>query len=154
MEGLIASAVLSAVVLSVIWPFTAAAQHARQNRRAALAAELGRELMEEILALPSREPDDAWTDVGPDAGETDREDFDDVDDYHGFHDADNEIRRWDGTQRNDPDSDGLARSVRVEEVYLPGQDPSGEPDVLCVQVRVTHHGRELLNLSRLVYEVQ
>ena len=75
------------------------------------ATVLGRDLLEEILTKgfdeKSTKTGGEWSPIGPDAGETDESEYDDVDDYDGFDD--------------EPIS-GYARTVSVHYV-----DPDNSP---------------------------
>ncbi|MCK4623791.1 MAG: prepilin-type N-terminal cleavage/methylation domain-containing protein [Phycisphaerae bacterium] len=144
-EALLASVVLAMVVGAVVMPFTAGAANTVQNARSTLAINLAQDLMEEILAKPFHDPD------GSDAGETGRSNWDDMDDYDGYSEAEGSIAGFDGVATGDPASTALTRNVTVASVYIAGQDQSEEPTFLRVTVNIRYHGDALVSLSRLVY---
>ena len=144
-EALLASVVMAIVVGAVVMPFTAGAANTAQNARSTLAVNLAQDLMEEILAKPFSDPD------GSEAGETGRSNWDDMDDYDGYGEVEGAIAGFDGVTVDDPASVALTRRVRVERVYVAGQDQSEEPTFLRITVDVHYHGEKVVTLSRLAY---
>src|SRR5258705_5061823 len=49
--------------------------------------QLATRRMDEILAKPFADPSDLSTTLGPEADEPNRAAFDNIDDYHGYHDS-------------------------------------------------------------------
>lgn len=84
-ECLIAMTILSVVVLVTCHTLAAGHQHVHQGDRIAVAARLGRDMLEEIAAREYRDPT-IPTNFGPETGEA-RATFDDADDYHGYSEA-------------------------------------------------------------------
>ncbi len=70
---------VAAIALAVV----AGQAQAVEAMRRARAGTLAESLMEEILALPYNDPAGASA-MGPEAGETSRALYDNIDDYHGF----------------------------------------------------------------------
>lgn len=153
LESLLAATLLAAVVTSVIWPFTAGAQNELAGARSSIASELAQELMEEILSKPFDDPQGAEG-LGPDAGEATRDDFDNIDDYHGYGEPAGQILCFDGEAAADPVAADLSRSVATTYVYVSGQDTSETPSFISVTVTVSRDGEALVELTRLVYSVQ
>lgn len=108
--------------------------------------------MEEILSKPFDDPQGASV-PGPEAGETRRSRFDNVDDYHGYAEAPGHIADANGAVINTPASQGLSRSVVAQYVYVSGQDVGQPPTFIRVQVTVTYKGAALVTLTRLVYKM-
>ncbi len=85
-EALLASVILAVAVAAISQAVLAGqmqAYHALHRRR---AVDLAEALMEEVLRLPYNDPD-GTSSPGPEAGETDRGRFDNIDDYNGFGEA-------------------------------------------------------------------
>jgi MSHA pilin protein MshD len=156
-EALLAAVILAAVVASVLLPFTAGARSQVVEVRQTLAAGLAESLMEEILLRPFEEPGDgdelpeAPASFGPDAGETTRQDFSAIDDYHGYTEPPGSIVDSQGAPVDDEGVVGLSRSVSVTYVTVAGQDPAEDPLFLRVVVEVQHQGKPLVTLTRLVH---
>jgi hypothetical protein len=86
--------------------------HGRQQSmtKMDLADLLAHDLMQEILALPYSEPNITAVSTGPEAGETTRLQFDDVDDYHGLTEVSAQTR----TGSAIPDAQRFSRRVTVQ----------------------------------------
>lgn len=83
-EVLIASSVLSIAVLAIVDAVTTGQQTTYQAMHDLRGMALAEALMEEIQSMPYDDPDGGTEDVGPEDGESDRTDFDNADDYHGY----------------------------------------------------------------------
>ncbi len=145
MEALLAAVILAIVVGAIVMPFTAGASNTAQNAKSTLAVNLAQDLMEEILAKPFSDPD------GKETGENKRSKWDDMDDYDGYGEVEGAIAGFDGVKVDDPVSVGLTRRVRVERVYVAGQDQSEAPTFLRFTVDVHYRGEKVVTLSRLAY---
>ena len=155
MEALLAAVILTIAVSSIVMPFTAAAQQTLENTRQTLAANLAQEMMEEILAQPFNDEDVDWKYVlGPDIGENTRDLFDNMDDYNGYTEDVGAIQDYSGEVLGDATDAGLSREVEVTYVYVDGQSQANPPSFLRVTVKVLHEDQTIVELSRLVYEVQ
>lgn len=84
LEVLVASAIISFVVLVITHTVSAGHDQTFEARHQARALMLGEALLDEIARLPYADPSDASTTLGPEAGENTRADYDNADDYHGF----------------------------------------------------------------------
>lgn len=85
-EVLIASAVLAFVVAALAHAVVAGQMQTADSLHAMRGAALAEAMMEEILSKPYADPEGATT-LGPDAGESARSSFDNMDDYHGYTEA-------------------------------------------------------------------
>jgi MSHA pilin protein MshD len=157
LEGLLAVVVLTIAVTAVIMPFTVGMRTQMVEARQSLAVPLAEELMEEILSKPFEEPDDGDEQAepagafGPDTGETSRQQFSAIDDYHGYTDPPGTITDPGGSVIDDAAAVGLSRHVTVAYVHVTGQD-TGEPATFMrVVVEVRHDSQPLVTLTRLVH---
>jgi len=101
-ESLIASVVLAVSVVGIMGPLSATYQQTRNQEESRIAVSLGRQLLDEISSKPFVDPSDFSTTLGPEADETSRAAFDNIDDYHGYHDSTDSsaadfIKRLDGS---------------------------------------------------------
>jgi MSHA pilin protein MshD len=152
-EGLIASGVLAVTVTAIIAPFSTASRCEHEDARIAVCSFLAKEMMEEILSKPFDDPDGDDDVVGPGGGESGRDDFDNVDDYHGLteNSEGSGIRDAWGNACTDPRASDLVRSVTAEYIQLDDQTVFfDEPTFIRVTVTVTHDASELVELVRLV----
>jgi prepilin-type N-terminal cleavage/methylation domain-containing protein len=83
-ECLIAMTILSIVVLVTCHTLAAGQEHVYAGDRIAVAARLGRDMLEEIASREYRDPTTP-TSFGLESGETTRAQFDDVDDYDKYN---------------------------------------------------------------------
>ncbi len=81
-ECIIALTILPLAVSAIAYAVVAGQQESAEALRQERAATLAEALMEEILSKPYADPQGATT-LGPDAGETSRTLYDNMDDYHG-----------------------------------------------------------------------
>jgi MSHA pilin protein MshD len=95
-ECLLAIAILAGTVLAVTYTVVAANHQTRYADRAARAARLGRDLLEEIAARSYADPNQT-PGFGTESGETQRTLFDDVDDYNGYQEAAGALKDAGGT---------------------------------------------------------
>jgi hypothetical protein len=139
-------AVMFAVVMQTVGAGRMAHYKTSGQRRGSL---LARQLLAEILQQAYEDPDTPTEALGIDAGESasDREDFDDVDDYHGWIASPPQDR--DGT--TEPDQGNWSREVRVawvEPVDL-GQTAVIETKAKRVIVTVKHNGMVMSELTAI-----
>ena len=139
----------------------------------ALAAGIAEQLLDEITGLPYKEKGtSAYSVLGPEAGETTRLSFDDLDDYNGYSETGVLADRW-GVQLGQGDGAGNLRDpafrasntyfrwhVQVSVVYVNENDPT---EVLAagltsglrrvdLQIKTSNDasGRELASMSRVI----
>src|SRR5258706_6431882 len=86
-EGLLAVAVLAVAVGGIMAPISASYQQTRTVSQTTTAISLAQQLLDEILSKPFVDPTDLSTTLGPEADEPGRASFDNIDDYHGYHDT-------------------------------------------------------------------
>lgn len=94
-EAMMALAVLSVAVLAVNYAVVAGQVHARAGDESMRAMDLAQDLMEEILALPYQDPDGTSA-LGPEGSESNRQSFDNSDDFHGYTEAAGSIADFSG----------------------------------------------------------
>ena len=85
-EVLFASAVLAFIVMGLTQTIVSGQSHTYNALHEARAWSLAEALMEEALSLPYADPGGDTT-PGPDDGDTTRDTFDGLDDFHGFAEA-------------------------------------------------------------------
>ncbi|HUT02046.1 MAG TPA: hypothetical protein VM031_06300 [Phycisphaerae bacterium] len=159
LEALLAATVLTIAITAVVLPFTAGMRTQVFESRQTLAVSLAEELMEEILAKPFEEPGDGDEEpelpaaFGPEPGESSRENFSAIDDYHGYTEAAGTITDPAGDVLEAAAAEGLSRHVQVTYVYVTGQTPGDEPTFLRVTVEVRYRSEPMVTLTRLVHWV-
>jgi MSHA pilin protein MshD len=151
-EALLATVILVTAITAITLPFAAGARAEQADARMCLAVSLAQEMMEEILAKPFSDPQGDTT-PGPDAGETRRARFDNVDDYHGYYEGPGQIADATGAVLTTPIAKGLSRQVTCEYVFVSGQDTSQPATFVRVIVTVSYNGSPLVKLTRLVYKM-
>ena len=85
-EALIAMLILAGAVVAVSQAVLAGQMQSADAVHRRRAVELATTLMEEIVRLPYNDPDGASS-PGPEAGESNRSAYDNLDDFHGFTEA-------------------------------------------------------------------
>lgn len=145
-EAVLASVVLSIAVAAVATALVAGTQQSYLAVDYRRATELADAMMEEILALPYDDPNGAST-PGPEAGESTRADFDNIDDYHNYGESAGAI--VDKTGNSYPtEYDSFARSVTVA---LGTQQPTGFTQAVSgvtIAITISLNGETATNLSR------
>jgi len=157
MEALLASSMLAMGASAILLPFSAGAQSEAEDARRTVALYLGRELMEEILSKPFDDPQGS-TAVGPDAGETSRALFDNIDDYDrykdGYGQSISSIVGMNGQTIEGIAVEKLWRKARVRYVHVSGQDTGDDPNFVRIEVKMKYDTDEILKLTRLVHKPQ
>ncbi len=135
-ETLLAATILATVAAAAALPFSAGLRQVQQAARIEQAAWLGAALMDEILAHPFDDPDQPGVyNLGPDAGESDRASFDNIDDYHGYSEALTGARSASGSPLTATGAAGLYRTVTIQHLDLPGQAVT--PTKLFIEIVVS-----------------
>src|SRR6266513_2767391 len=137
-EGLVASVVLALSVGSIIAPISASYQQTRTVAQTSIAISMAQQLMDEILSKPFADPTDLSTTLGPEADEPNRAAFDNIDDYHGYHDstdanATDAIKMTSGQVVGWNSTDIYRRSVSVEYRSTPAGPAVAAGDYLVVK---------------------
>lgn len=151
-EALLAAVVLAMAVTAILVPFNAGAESERHEAILTGSVFLAGEMMEEILTKPFADPQ-GESSPGPEPGENSRALFDNTDDYHGYSEAQGEITSAAGGLPGDDAFIYLSRSVSVEYVYVAGQDLGEPPTFARITVTVSHQGKPVVTLNRLVYDL-
>ena len=149
LEVLLSAAILSVITLAVVQAVAVGQQHTLDALGDGRATFLAEATLEEVLALPYTDPG-GDTAAGPDAGESGRDDFDAMDDYHGWSQAAGALTVPSGAAYPTP-YQGYSRSVTVvyETVTIAGL--GGDHTGLTITVTVTDGGRAF-TISRFVAE--
>ena len=170
-EALIAAAILAFLTAAVSGALMAGRQQSKLARDTVYASMLGRALMDEIMRLPTADPNNSVT-MGPDSGEvripalgSGNTQFNCVKDYDGYTDGPGNVPNAQGvlhpiTQIAQTADSAVAypsvyqsftRTVSVQSVsYTPagwGQTVTG----LLVTVSVTSNGEPLITLQRVAF---
>ena len=149
LEGLLAAVVLAIAVVGILSPLTAASQQSSVSQQGSLGAMLAQQLVEEIASKPFADPSDGSTRLGPGWGETSRAQFDNVGDYHGYHDTTTGLTFAAGTAVNFDSDVVYTRSVSVEYRSTPTGTATSQGDFALVTVTVSSD-HSLVQASRLM----
>ncbi len=149
-EALMAVTVLGIAAAGVLLPFAGGARVRAEGVHKTLGVKLASDLMEEILIKPFHDPDGTDYSPGPDAGEVDFGDFDNVDDFHDYSELQGQVKDAAGnTYAN------FSRNVTcVYRAMSPQPAPGSlaECDFISVTVQVDYSGRPIATINRLVSE--
>jgi|SRR5688572_21247901 len=149
-ECLLALTILSATVLAATMTLSAGAQQDRRGDRAAVAARLGRDLLEEVTSRAYREPVSAPA-FGPEFGETSRALYDDVDDYHNLSEARGAVANVEGALYATHEQ-GFTRGVTVTAGAMNVADLGRNVNGLTVVVTLTGESGEQWQFTRFIVE--
>lgn len=151
LETMIAAAILAFAATAVAIPFAAGLQETQEALRLEQAGVLAEALMAEIVAHPFDDPNAPGVyALGPEAGESSRALFDNIDDYHGYSESSGGARDASGNVISAAGASGLWRSVTVQYTTVSGQ-ASGLGNVFAlVTVTVMDGSRTTYVLKRLV----
>ena len=137
-ESLIASVVLAVAVVGIAGTIAASYQQSRDQASAAEAAQLARQLIEEISAKPFAVPPDSANDAaGWTSGNPNRATYDDVQDYHGYTDVSTSIKTLGGATQSFGTAGPYTRSVAVTVGPVPVGHAAPASDFRRVTVTVT-----------------
>jgi len=149
-ESLMASAILAVAVVGIVIPLSASHQQSRASDRSAAGAALARQLLDEIVSRPFEDPTDFSRTLGPEADETSRKDFDNVDDYHGYTDQTLSAKLLDGSALPWSGGETYQRAVSVEYRQTPAGSAVSSGDFAMVTARVTLPDGQTVTAQRLV----
>jgi prepilin-type N-terminal cleavage/methylation domain-containing protein len=149
-EALLAATILAVAAAAGALPFVAGTHQAQEAARLEQAVALGQAMMEEILARPCYEPGVRYPTLGPDAGETTRNLYDNIDDFHGLNESVTGLRNYNNQLITDEACAGLWRDVNVEYVSFANQQSNDTNSYVKVRVRVYDGPETLVTLYRLV----
>lgn len=150
-EALIAVAILGFSAAGISALLIAGMKQNELSGRYMLAANLGQDLMDEILAKPFYDPDSPSNlTPGPEVGENSRELLDNIDDYDGLVEPAGNMQLPTGSRLNSPNLSGFSRTASAQYVYLPGQDAQADPTFILVAVQVLEDSMGMIELKRLI----
>ncbi len=149
-EVLIASAILAFTVAAVSHAIVAGQMATYAALHDARAIGLAETLLDEVLALPYDDPDGASA-AGPESGESDRHDFDNLDDYHAYSQAAGAIVDLADTAYPD-EFQSFTRSVTASYESLTVPTMGGSHSGLTVTVTVSEPGGRTWTLTRWIPE--
>jgi len=149
-ESLLASVILAMAITAITTPFTVSARNEQADGRRTVAAFLAGALMEEITSKPFADPE-GTSSVGPEAGESTRAAFDNIDDYDDYEETAGAIVDGLGNLAADPLAYDLSRHVKTTYVYVDGQDVSEPASFIRIEVEVRRGGQTIAGLTRLHY---
>ncbi len=156
-EAMITLVVLSIAAAGVLLPFSSGAVVRAEGLRRTLGARLASDSIEQVISRPFHDPDGSEYDynLGPDAGETTYEQFDNIDDFHDYLEPQGQIKDVGGTLFTDLAYINFSRYVTCEYVTVPQQPSQSEPEkcnFVLVTVQVYYNGKLIANIQRLVSE--
>jgi Tfp pilus assembly protein PilV len=146
-EGMMAVVVLAMAVGAMMGPITASYQQTRTVKQTTTAISMAQQLLDEIVSKPFVDPTDLSMTLGPEADELGRSSFDNIDDYHGYHDstdttAADSMKTAAGATITWDSNDIYSRAVTVEYRATPDGPAVAAGDYLMVSVKVTMpHGQ-------------
>jgi len=149
-ETLLATVVLGFAVAALTHAIVAGqmqTQNALHEHRAVTLAEA---MMEEILSLPYHDPN-GYTTPGPDPGENSRQQFNNMDDYHGFTMQSGEIMDLaDQLYPSTYQMFSVSVTAQYDDVTVPalGETQAG----LIIEVAVSDPGQRQWRITRFVPE--
>lgn len=149
-EAMMAVVVLGIAASSVLLPFISGAAVRAEGINRTLAARLASDLMEQILRLPFHDPHGTNYSPGPDAGETGPANFDNIDDYHDYFEAQGQVKDVTGAVYTN-----FSRNVTCEYHAMSPQPVPGsleECNFISVTVQVNYSGKQMATIVRLVSE--
>jgi len=154
-EALLASTILAVVAASASLPFIAVAQQTNAAAEFETAAELGEELMEEILARPFYAPGEEAPSLGPESGEIERKYYNAIDDFHNYSEyqvaTESLLENYKGEVVAESQMTGYWRRSTVEYVRLPDQAAADSDYAFArITVEVLRDDRSIVTLVRLV----
>ena len=150
-EAMMAVVVLGIAASSLLLPFVSGTAVRAEGINRTLAARLASDLMEQILRLPFHDPGDKTSySPGPDAG-----DLDNIDDYHGYIEAQGQVKDATGAVFTDSQYANFSRNVTCQYVYVPPQPEQSDPakcNFIRITVKVDYSGKQMATIIRLVSE--
>lgn len=148
-EALLSAMILAIVSASATLPFIAGTQQVQSSARIEQATAFGEALMEEILARPFLAPGDPTTTPGPEANDTSRDQFKNMDDFDGLTESSGAMRNYQNAAIDNPDASGLRRTAKVEYVAFAGQASDDVNAFVHIQVKVYDGNDPVVTLDRI-----
>ena len=153
-EALIAVMILGFSAAGIAMLLTASMQQNYLSEKYMLAGNLAQDLLDEIMGKPFYDPETpADLTAGPDAGESSRQNFDNVDDYHGLSEPVGSLQLPDSSALDSPRLSNFSRTATAQYVYMPEQDPQDDPTFILVTVQVQDGSVPMAQLKCLIGSV-
>ncbi|MEM7625281.1 MAG: prepilin-type N-terminal cleavage/methylation domain-containing protein [Planctomycetota bacterium] len=149
-EVMFATAVLALIVAGLTQTVVSGQAHTYNALHEGRALSLGEALMDEVLTLGYTDPDGDTT-PGPDSGETTRDTFDALDDYHGYTEAAGALTDPAGVAYPELHQK-FERSVTAEYDTVNVAVFGGSRNVINITVTVAEPGRRSWTITRSVPE--
>ncbi len=151
---MIAVMILGFSAAAIAMLLTASMQQNNLSEKYMLAGNLAQDLLDEIMGQPFYDPETpADLTPGPDAGETGRQMFDNVDDYHKLSEPAGSLQLPDGSALDSPRLADFSRTATAQYVYMPGQDTQAQATFILVTVQVLDGSVPMAELKYLVGSV-
>ena len=148
-EALLATMVLAIVSASAALPFVAGVHQAQEAARLEQAVALGQALMEEILTRPLLDPTGRGATPGPESGESARNLFDNIDDFHGFSEQATGLRDYKNTAITDAALADYWRDATVQYVTFANQQTTDTNSYAKIIVRVWDGTANVVTVARI-----
>lgn len=148
-EALLATTVLAIVSASAALPFVAGVHQANEASRLEQAVALGQAMMEEILTRPVLDPTGRGATPGPESGETARNLFDNIDDFHGYTEQTVGLRDYMNQPITNATLSGFWRDATVQYVTFTNQQTADTNAYAKIVVRVWDGTANMVTLTRI-----
>ncbi|MFO0973501.1 MAG: hypothetical protein U1A27_08700 [Phycisphaerae bacterium] len=151
LEAMLAAAIVAIAAAAAAIPFAAGLNAVTDAHRIEKAVLLAEAMLAEIRARPFEDPNTP-TDhtLGPDAGESTRTAYDNVDDFHGLSESAGAMKSMAGTTISDSDLASFYRTVSVQYVTMPGQLAWDSYAFALVTVTVNDNRGPVVTVKRLL----
>ena len=151
-ESLIASVVLAASVIGIASTLSASYQQSSVRGNTATALALAQQLMEEIASKPMEV---SGTNLpGWSAGQTNRANYDTIDDYNGYSDVSSSIATGSGSTVDLGDGGSYTRTVTVTSNARPSAITTGvAQDFMLATITVQMPHSQSISISQLFTRV-
>jgi hypothetical protein len=142
--------VLAASMVGIAGALSASYQQCAVRGNMNTALGLAQQLMEEIASRPMDPPGGTTNKPGWSAGQTDRSQYDTIDDYSGYADVSGSIKTSDGTTLDLGDGGSYTRNVTVTSGAVPPGLTGTAADFLLVTVKVQMPHKQSISVSQLI----
>jgi len=135
-EAVIATVLLGIAAASVLLPFSTGAAVQAEGTAHTLGAKIASDLMELIVSKPFHDPDGStyYYNLGPDENEPTAADFDNIDDFHGYAEAQGQVKDTNFALFTDSKYDKFSRLVTCAYVSVSPQDGTYTPNFIRMTV--------------------
>jgi prepilin-type N-terminal cleavage/methylation domain-containing protein len=150
-EAMVALVILGVAVAAILTPINVAIQQKTRAMKQTLAVLLAEQLIEECVSKSTWSYDAEWPTLGPSAGETWRNVYDERSDYHNVTETADKFGTVKGPRLAAADfPPNMTRRMWAQYLYLPGERDFYTYDVMMLTVRVYDGNEELVTLRRLI----